>query len=193
MPPKKVQINSLSDKQLSRMLNESENEYSSSESETDGSEDDSEMASEDNLLVNNRNNRRITGEQWFNNPRQNQQILFIQNYGLKVQTTGHDAIDYFNLLVSNNFYNLIVEETNLYAVEILSKSSEDSRISYWKDLTVEELTIFLGLVFHTGTIRLNKLEDYWRIDDLFDLQCFRKHEWKSFFIYSSRTTFWPCR
>lgn len=68
------------------------------------------MSSEDDVPVNNSNKRRfvspvVTGEQWFNYPKQNQPIIFTQNSGLKCQTSGHEAIDYFNLLVSNDFYN----------------------------------------------------------------------------------------
>lgn len=170
MSRKKFQTNALSDEQLLQLLDVSENENSSSESETDSSEDNSEMSSEDNVPVNNKHFRPlVTG----NNPNPSKPIIFSQNSGLKVQTAGHKEIDYFNLLVSDSFYNLVIDETNLYAVEILSKSSVQARISHWKDLTVDEFKVFLGLLFHTGTIRLNNLEDYWKTDDLFDLQCFR--------------------
>jgi len=40
-----------------------------------------------------------------------------------MQTTGHEAINSFNLLVSHNLYYLIVKETNLYRIEVLSKLS----------------------------------------------------------------------
>lgn len=63
-------------------------------------------------------------------------------------------------MLTDNFYNLVIEETNLYAVEILSKSSEQVRISHWKDIIVDELKIFLNF-FYAGAICLNKLEDYW--------------------------------
>lgn len=183
MSRKKCQKNELSDEQLLQLLDVSEDENSSSESETDSCEDSSEMSSEDNVPVNNKNVRPVvTGDKWFNNPKPSKPIIFSQNSGLKVQTAGHKEIDYFNLLVSDSFYNLVIDETNLYAVEILSKSSVQARISHWKDLTVDEFKVFLGLLFHTGTIRLNKLEDYWITDDLFDLQCFRKHMSRNRFL-----------
>lgn len=84
---------------------------------------------------------------------------------MKVQPKGHEPIDYFDLLVSDDFYNFIVEETNLYAFEIFSLSSDKSRITSWKDLATSELKIFLRLLYHTGTIRLNKIEGYWKQDD----------------------------
>lgn len=34
---------------------------------------------------------------------------------------------------------------------------------------------FLSLVFHMGTIRLNRLEDYWKTNDLFNIPFFREN------------------
>lgn len=72
---------------------------------------------------------------------------------------------------------MIVQETNLYAEEVfLSKStSEKSRITRWTELTVEELKIFIGIVLHMGTIRLNRLQDYWRKHRLFNLPAFSSY------------------
>lgn len=82
--------------------------------------------------------------------------------------------DYFNLLVHQEFLDLIVEQTNVYAEEVfLSKADKiRSRISNWKPLTVQELKIFLGLTLHMGTIHLSRIQDYWKRDRLFDLRCF---------------------
>ncbi|KAE9521653.1 hypothetical protein AGLY_017949 [Aphis glycines] len=124
----------------------------------------------------------ISSEHWSSNPVHVPLIPFIGNAGLKVQPKRHEPIDYFDLLVSDDFYNFIVEETNLYAIEVLSLSSEKSRITHWKDLTTTELKVFLGLLYHTGTIRLNKLEDYWKQDDLFNIPCFKKNMSRNRFL-----------
>lgn len=34
---------------------------------------------------------------------------------------------------------------------------------------------FIALVFHTGTIRLNRMQDYWKGHPLFNLKCFSSH------------------
>lgn len=81
----------------------------------------------------------ISAVHWGSNPVQVPLIPFIGNAGLKKQPVGHEPIDYFDLLVSDDFYNFIVEEINLYAVEVLSISSEKSRITNWKDFTTGEL------------------------------------------------------
>lgn len=40
-------------------------------------------------------------------------------------------------------------------------------------MTVEEMKIFLGLLLHMGTIRLNRLNDYWKTHQLFNIPVFR--------------------
>lgn len=86
------------------------------------------------------------------------------------------AFDYFRLLFDNTFLQMIVEQTNLYAeTEFITKgSSEKSRISSWKPLTIDELLCFMGLLFHMGTIKCVKLSDYWKTHRLFSL-CFGQY------------------
>jgi len=142
----------LTDEQLLALLQESDIDDEDSDFEVDTEESDSE----DNLLTEADTpeiRHSISAEHWSSNPVQVPLIPFIGNAGLKVQPKGHEPIDYFDLLVSDDFYNFIVEETNLYAVEVLSLSSDKSRITHWKDLTTAELKVFLGLLYHTGTIR----------------------------------------
>lgn len=69
---------------------------------------------------------------------------------------------------------LIVRETNIYAEEVFlsSNTKEKSRVTFWKHVTLEELKIFIGLVLHMGTIRLNRLQDYWKQHRLFNLPTF---------------------
>lgn len=92
-------------------------------------------------------------------------------------SVGDKPVDYFNLLVTDEFYELIVEESNRYAEEVyLSKVNYvRSRISNWRPMTVPELKIFFGLTLHMGTIRLNRLQDYWKTDRLFDLKSFSSY------------------
>uniref|UniRef100_A0A1B6E873 Uncharacterized protein n=1 Tax=Clastoptera arizonana TaxID=38151 RepID=A0A1B6E873_9HEMI len=97
--------------------------------------------------------------------------------GLRVPVPGNDPADYFFLLLDDVFLESIVRETNKYALKTFCgpETTPQSRITRWKDITVEELKIFLGLMIHTGTIRINRLQDYWKTDEMFDLKYFRKH------------------
>lgn len=70
----------------------------------------------------------------------------------------------------------MARETNIYAEEVfLSRSTkENSRITRWKSITLAELRIFIGLIIHLGTIRMNRLQDYWRTHRLFNLPAFKE-------------------
>lgn len=87
-----------------------------------------------------------------------------------------DPYSYFSLLFDDGLMSEIVAQTNIYAVEVLSYSqSTRCRIVDWKELTIEEFRIFLGLTLHMGTIKLNHLQDYWKKHRLFNLTCFSNY------------------
>lgn len=88
--------------------------------------------------------------------------------------SGNTSIDFFNLLVSDKFFELVVAETNAYAPIVLGGEgkSEFSRITQWKDVTVGEIRVFFSLLICMGTISLNRMHHYWKTDRLFKLSCF---------------------
>lgn len=85
-----------------------------------------------------------------------------------------EPIDYFRAIFDDEILNTIVNETNHYAEEVFMSEgiSEKSRITRWKPVTRDEMLTFIALVLHTGTIRLNRLQDYWKRHPLFNLTCF---------------------
>ena len=98
------------------------------------------------------------------------------------------SIDYFHAIANDDFYNLIIKESNEYAVEVLSVSeSTNSRISRWKDLTVPELRMFLGLLFRMGTIKMNRITNYWKKHALFNLMAFSQYMARDRFLLIIRT------
>jgi hypothetical protein len=60
------------------------------------------------------------------------------------------------MFTGNKFYKLIV---------VL----EHSRLNGWKDVTI--VKVFLGILFHMGTIQMSYLLDYWRTDPLLKIGC----------------------
>lgn len=113
------------------------------------------------------------------------QILFQKTQELLVQIPGQGApIDFFEMIIDDDFLQTIVERTNSYAVEVLLRpeTSTKSRITNFKDLTLDELKIFLALLLHTGTISLSRLNDYWKTDPLFNLPVFRKYMSRNRFL-----------
>ncbi|KAL4083015.1 hypothetical protein QTP88_028345 [Uroleucon formosanum] len=112
---------------------------------------------------------------WLENSPNLDTIDFNENVGLKINPDGDKPIDFFNLLLTNDFFEFIVRETNDYAADLyMNRSSDKSRITKWIDIDVNELKIFFGLLLHTGTIKMPKMSDYWKNDELFNLNCFRE-------------------
>lgn len=89
---------------------------------------------------------------------------------VKFEMESKDPIDYFHLIANDCFYNLIINHTNSHAAELLA--DDRCHVTQWKDITIDEFKIWLGLVFHTGTIHMNRLVDYWKTDYLFDFAVF---------------------
>lgn len=57
-------------------------------------------------------------------------IPFTATQGLKCVPEGKEPIDYFKLLVTDSFFDLLVEETNAYAIDIfLNQTHENARIT----------------------------------------------------------------
>ncbi|KAF2885917.1 hypothetical protein ILUMI_20256 [Ignelater luminosus] len=84
---------------------------------------------------------------------------------------GNEPVDYFNLFFTDQFLEMIVQESNDYAESIFMRAgvSEYSRITSWKPLTVGEMKVFLGLLFHMGTLKAVRMTDYWKQAPLFSL------------------------
>ncbi|CAK1596431.1 unnamed protein product [Parnassius mnemosyne] len=99
---------------------------------------------------------------------------------------GIRPIDYFDYFFSENFLKMICEETNKQAVKLSAGVSQKSRISAWKELTVSEFKVFLGLLFHMGTIQLNRLQDYWKTGRLFSIPIFAEQMGRNRFLLIMR-------
>lgn len=83
------------------------------------------------------------------------------------------SLDYFNLLISDELLDIIIEETNFYALDIFLNTVPDkARISEWVNTDRLEMKTFLSLLFHMGIIKMPRLEDYWNTNKLFNLQFF---------------------
>lgn len=121
---------------------------------------------------------------WSDPPLINRQHLpFTEPTGLLKQPVGYRPVDYFNLLVTDDFYNLIVTETNKYAEQVFLESGlEQARITQWKPLIKEELRVFIGLFLHTGTIIINRMQDYWKKHRLYNLTGFSENMGRNRFL-----------
>lgn len=85
--------------------------------------------------------------------------------------------------MTDKFFDLIFEGTNAYALYIFLNQLHDSaRINNWIDTNTKLIKTFFGLLFYMGTIRLRRLEDYWKTSRLFNIPCFREKMSRNRFI-----------
>ncbi|CAH2100932.1 unnamed protein product [Euphydryas editha] len=77
-----------------------------------------------------------------------------------------DVFTIFRLLVDDNVFDLMVEQTNLYATQVIASNS-GGRMNRWKPVNKEEMEKFLGTYLLTGIIRFPTLECYWKKDPIF--------------------------
>ncbi|KAJ8913138.1 hypothetical protein NQ315_006056 [Exocentrus adspersus] len=96
---------------------------------------------------------------WVGNPCNMKNIQFSGQPGLKVHIPGEvRPIDFFLLLTDDNFFYLLVRETNAYAEEVLITDPNPRpqlRITHWKPIDKQEM-------------KLPRLRDYWRKDRLYN-------------------------
>lgn len=106
---------------------------------------------------------------WKVDPTDMKKFTFLKSERLLIPPNGNSPIDYFRHIVTDNFLQTIVEETNANAVEIFlsGTTTEKSRICHWKNLTLDELLVFLGVLLHMGNVKLKRFQDYWKKDPLF--------------------------
>lgn len=104
-------------------------------------------------------------------------IPFTGDNKLRIPVPGNNTpIDWFKYFVDEVFLENVCQYTNQYALDLFCgpKTLPKSRIHRWKDLTSPELRTFIGILIHMGTIRINRIQDYWKTDRKYNLQFFRE-------------------
>ncbi|CAB0020580.1 unnamed protein product [Nesidiocoris tenuis] len=96
---------------------------------------------------------------------------FTGECGMKFNIEHPQPIDIFNCICKPEFMTKMILGTNAYARK--QQKLDEEHYGHWKTLTMNEMRQFIGLVFHTGTIRMNNLSDYWSTEKLIDLKIFR--------------------
>ena len=90
---------------------------------------------------------------------------FVENTGLKTVVPENDApFFFFKLLVSDEFLSELVQRSNDYALQVINSSRplrRKSVLNKWKEVTLLEMKIFFGLVFHMGLVGMPSYRAYW--------------------------------
>lgn len=81
-------------------------------------------------------------------------------------------IDFFSAIVDDQVISLIVDQTNLYATQVLMKTNvtEFSRLHNWTPTSPAEIRNFLGLVSWMGLVVMPKLCHYWSYNELYAMK-----------------------
>ena len=87
-----------------------------------------------------------------------------------------EPADFLGLLMTEELLQILVDQTNLYAVKSISRlpNLPHSRINKWKPVTVKEMKEFLGLYFLTGLVWKPELQLFWKKDTVHETPYFGK-------------------
>ena len=67
---------------------------------------------------------------------------------------------FFELFVTNDFYNKVAEETNKYAA--LSQRKAGTVDNNWEDTNAEEIQTYIGILIYMGLVDLPETDDYFQ-------------------------------
>ena len=100
--------------------------------------------------------------QWTSNDRQPRIPQLTARQGLQLSNNA-GAGEYLSLLLTDEFFDLLVEQTNLYAAQYKASNPNlppNSRASSWVETTRDEMKKFLALSFLMGVVRKLEVSDY---------------------------------
>jgi len=89
-------------------------------------------------------------------------LTCLQAYSRSRRSTAkyHDSIRAF--FYTDEVWDLLITETNCYAGENLSTSHHAQK---WKNVTVQQMKAFVGILIMMGILQFPRLEMYWELDD----------------------------
>ncbi|CAG5047416.1 unnamed protein product [Parnassius apollo] len=149
----------ISDEQLLQILEDPDENYDDDIFDADfienmnhsDNDSDTSIVSEDELVPRNTEE----DQEWSNHYRQTRRINFEGNpVGLKIQPEGSEPIDYFNLVVTNECLQMIVEKSNENASQILAQNFPGTAVSYAASLPLALLVELPVMRLHRELTRL---------------------------------------
>ncbi|CAJ0946553.1 unnamed protein product [Ranitomeya imitator] len=91
---------------------------------------------------------------------------FIPQSGIQCETANLREIDFFKVYFSESIVSLMVEQTNLYALQFFAQNPVSS-FSAWSPVDSAEMLKNWGLVLHMGIVKKPELRQYWSTDILY--------------------------
>ncbi|XP_068754290.1 piggyBac transposable element-derived protein 4-like [Montipora capricornis] len=132
-----------SDEEFYSGASESRSQDSSEESE----EEDSEVESDE--------------ENWSGEVRRRVDLEFSEEPGINISTRNlKSCLDYFELFFTQEVWQLLVSQTNLYA----EQKREPAKSSVWYPVTESEMKAWISLYLNMGLVTKPNLNSYWSTD-----------------------------
>ena len=93
-----------------------------------------------------------------------------------MQAATVEPADIYSMMVTDDVYDLIVEQTNLNAQQTLMETTirRSSRLKKWKDTDKIEIKKFLAIVLYMGVVKLPTIQSYWTKDIFYKTTLFLK-------------------
>lgn len=78
-------------------------------------------------------------------------------------------IDVFFSIIDHDILHLMCNETNRYEHQKLNSGPvrRNSRMSRWKDIDIDEMKKFLGILIFSGVVVFPTYESYWKKESLY--------------------------
>ncbi|KAB0790392.1 hypothetical protein PPYR_15240, partial [Photinus pyralis] len=164
------------------VISENESRSSSSSSEDSISEDvsslelstlnDEPMPVESNVENSDRNEEDDTYQvfdvEWKDPTGNHEEFGFTENSGINPELAaalvGASPEDYLSAFIDDEILNVMTEETNLYATQMLLQDRDVpkySRLHAWQPTNKDEIKKFLGILGYMGIVKLPTLRHYW--------------------------------
>lgn len=84
-------------------------------------------------------------------------LTFTKTTGLLVNINSTDPLEYFSLIMTDDFFNMLCMKANKHAIELISLGlGEQPRIASWIDVTPTEMKFFLACYFIWGQLELTE-------------------------------------
>ena len=97
-----------------------------------------------------------------------QNFVFNEESGMNTDVSENPSpVYFFELLLTKQFIQDLVTKTNEYAEKTINASRplhRRSNLADWKDVTVDEMRKFIGIVFAMGLVSLPSYKKYWSRD-----------------------------
>ena len=89
-------------------------------------------------------------------------------------TADSQPIEFLQLFVTDNVFDLFVDETNRYAMQYINKAIKKprSRVNQWNATDAPEMKKFIGLLLAMGIVKKPNIEDYWSTDPILSTPLF---------------------